>query len=397
MPETTPSQAISVTLIKEVAEWEKLQPEWEALFQISPYASFPLRFIWLRNWWRIYGPIFGISEHSLRIITIRRGKELIGILPLYQGKYPGSIGGLRRLGFLSTIGTDREEIYPDYLNLLCQPGEESNCLRAIWNTIQKLRWDTFQLVDISQHSPLLNAKEYSWSKRNIQVISSGVCPIANLEKGFENYLQRLSSNTRQQCRRHLRQANQAGIEFQLADPSNSDLFLDDLIRLHQERWTAVGKPGCFTSEKYTAFHRLMVRELIPLQQAVLARLSVEGKPLAVLYGFITHSKFDFYQSGVQRIDSGSLKSVGIIAHLLLMSRLIELGITQYDFLRGSSEYKEKLATEHCSLYSLNLWRPTGRTMIYQTSRFLYRAIRKGYRIIRQRGKPKSRPADIEIK
>lgn len=37
-----------------------------------------------------------------------------------------------------------------------------------------------------------------------------------------------------------------------------------------------------------------------------------------IYGFVTRSKFDFYQSGMKTIQSGPLRSPGPVAHLLLM-------------------------------------------------------------------------------
>lgn len=122
-------------------------------------------------------------------------------------------------------------------------------------------------------------------------------------------------------------------------------MFDTLMALHQERWTAEGEPGVFAAQRFVEFHRTLVREWIPTGRALLAQLSVGGEPVAVLYGFVSGRKFDFYQSGVRRSGGGpALRSPGNLAHLLLMRALSERGLQEYDFLRGSSAYKERLAT-----------------------------------------------------
>jgi CelD/BcsL family acetyltransferase involved in cellulose biosynthesis len=152
------------------------------------------------------------------------------------------------------------------------------------------------------------------------------------------------------------------------------------VRLHQERWTAEGSPGVFAADRFTVFHREIVAEWLPRGRAVLARLSVGDEPVAVLYGFVTGSRFDFYQSGVRRDGPGRLRSPGHLAHLLLMQLLAERGVTAYDFLRSSSSsYKRRLATRESRLIGLRLWRPTLRATTRRSVRFAARVARRGLR------------------
>src|SRR5262249_29527634 len=159
----------------------------------------------------------------------------------------------------------------------------------------------------------------------------------------------------------------AGAVFELAGWQDFEGFFDDLVRLHQARWTAEGKPGCFAAPRFTEFHRCLIRAWLPQGRAVLARLSQGRQVYAVLYGFVTRTKFDFYQSGVKRTETGPFESPGTTANLLLMSRLVERGVTQYDFLRGSSTYKQKLATEDRQLVSPRCQRSTLRDAVFQAS------------------------------
>jgi hypothetical protein len=55
----------AVHVVRDVGELEGLKAEWKALFEISPTASPPLRWEWIREWWRIFGPVYPEPGHGL--------------------------------------------------------------------------------------------------------------------------------------------------------------------------------------------------------------------------------------------------------------------------------------------------------------------------------------------
>jgi CelD/BcsL family acetyltransferase involved in cellulose biosynthesis len=373
---TPATDAVSVRIVDDVAAWDDLASAWTSLFEVSANAATPLQFDWLRTWWRIYMPAGDRAAHrcALRLFTFWRGAALVGVLPLYESRVAGRFFGPRRLRFVSTGEAEHEETCPDYMNLLAAPGEECACLEAFEAALGRGAWDCLELLDLPESSPLLALSIATETVSRRSVMPRGACPIADLDGGFEAYLKRLSANTRQQARRLLREAERCGAVLELATPATATSFFDDLVRLHQERWTALGKPGCFAAGRFTAFHRSLVDLWIGDGRAVLARLVLDGQAIAALYGFVTRSKFDFYQSGVKTQESGPLRSPGVLGHLLLMRVLCDRGVTRVDFLRGGSEYKERLATHrHLELFSLELWRSTSRATAYQAARSMAKA------------------------
>jgi CelD/BcsL family acetyltransferase involved in cellulose biosynthesis len=380
MSEVLRSPVAAVRVIRDEQAWDAIRPQWEALFERSPYAATPLRFAWLRNWWKCYGATYGAAQHALQIITVWRSHELIGVLPLYESILHLSFFNLRRIGFISTGEALNEETCPDYMNLLCLPGEEATCLRSMQETLQHMEWDFMELVNLRERSPLLDVQ--SWSDGPCQVSNGQGCPLADLRGGFDAYLGRLNSKHRKNARRSLRSATEAGAVLELADARNASDFFDDLVQVHQKRWNDLGMPGCFAADRFTAFHRAMVRDEIPGGGAVLARLRVRQRTVAAVYGFITASKFDVYQSGVEVAEDGPVHSPGVAAHLLLMAKLCERGVTAYDFLRGTSQYKNGLSTGMSGLYTLHAWRPTVRALAHRSCRLL------GFRA---RSEPGARP------
>lgn len=358
------SEGLTTRVIREAVEWDAIQPHWDALHAACPGAPAALDWAWLRGWWAVYGREYGSG--GLRVVTVWQGAGLVAALPLYVNR--GSRGrlGIRSLRFISTGETEDEETCPEYLDLLAVPETGAACAGLAWQEVGRLAWDELEWLDLPAGSPLLLAGAMPPEAR---LFSRGSCPIADLTGGFAAYLDRLSGNSRQQARRLLREGERAAAVFELADADGLDAAFDDLVRLHQERWTADGKTGVFASARFVAFHRRLIQEWLPCGRAILARLSLGGEPVGVLYGFVTGQKFDFYQSGVRLAAAGSLRSPGNLAHLLLMSALAERGVTAYDFLRGAESYKERLATREHQLAGVRVWRPTLRGAAWRSIRF----------------------------
>jgi CelD/BcsL family acetyltransferase involved in cellulose biosynthesis len=174
-------------------------------------------------------------------------------------------------------------------------------------------------------------------------------------------------------RYQIRAAARDGLALEIAvSPEETDRFFDDLIRLHQEHWTARGKPGSFASERFTTFHRRLCHMHVPTGFAVLARLHSASETLAVLYGFVIGNKFNLYQSGRVQDRRGQVASPGTAANLLLMLRLLEQGVPKYDFLAGDAFYKERLSTECQPFRDIQVWNPTWRMQ----ARTIYGGLRR---------------------
>lgn len=369
----------AVRILDDVFAWDAIRADWDRLHAVSPTASTPLDFVWLRSWWDIFGPVYG--NGGLRIITLWRGATLVGALPLYVQK----LGLVRCLRFVSTGEDEAEETCPDYLNLLHMPGEAAACAEHVWHTVAAMRWDLLECPDLPADSPLLHADHALSRRLSLRVISRGKCPIANLSSGLEAYLKQLSANTRSRARREMRKARAAGVTFEIiGDRARQSQCFEDLVRLHQARWEAEGRPGCFAAARFTSFHRRLLDEWADSGRLLLAQLAYKGQVYVVLYGFVTAGKFDLYQLGVGALDESGVSSPGMATNLLLMDQLAAQGIERYDFLRGASRYKTSLATEQRDLVTLQGRRFRLRVLLYDAGRFMARALRKVSRMMRHR-------------
>ena len=371
---------VGTRVVRDTVGWDALRPDWDALHADSPAASPPLKWEWLRRWWQVYGDHYGAPGGGLRLLTVWRASRLIGVLPLYLG-LRGRLLPARRLGFLSSGEAEFEETCPDYMDLLHAPGEADVCLReaAAWLDAPGERWDELVLNDVSADSALLTLPTHLRERTGEATVGPrGICPVADLSGGFEAYLKRLSPKVRQHARQYLRGAERAGLTFEVAaGAEEADAYFDQLVALHQARWTAAGRPGCFAARRFTEFHRGLARAWVPTGEALLARLSAGERPVALLYGFAVRGKFDFYQSGIDLAAVEGVRSPGAAVQLLLMRHLAERGFTTFDFLRGNAQYKTTLSTGERPLASVRVERPNVRRALRRISGLARRVVRAG--------------------
>ena len=376
----------TVRVVKNPADWLNLEPAWRALWKASPTASPTLRWEWLSTWWRVYGPKYGAGENALRILIVQRGTDIIGALPLYVG-HPAPIPfAPRPLRFISTGESGEEETCAAYLDLLHKPGEEKACIAAIERTLtsrQHADWERLELAYMPGTSPMADllsdpAHEREWAPER-----QAPCCIANLSGGMEEYFGRLSSNSRAQARRLLRAVDAANMTFEVATEANINEFYDQLIDLHQARWALAGQPGCFASPLFSEFHRSLAQQLVPTQDAVVARLAHEGRPLAVIQGYRAGNKFDYYLAGTALDSENSpIKSPGIAAHLRLKSYLFDQGVTRYDYLLGYARNKAQYTTDEYPISRLVVERKGLKRLAHHLTHFGMRGARAIKRLAR---------------
>jgi CelD/BcsL family acetyltransferase involved in cellulose biosynthesis len=369
--------ACTVAVIRDVSGLDALRAEWDELFLVSPTAAPPLRWEWVRTWWQVYGNEYGDRGRGLRVIAIRKGRQLIGILPLYVRRHGVAFTAARQLGFVSTGAAEFEETCSDYLDLLHAPGEATEGVRVLQDVLANspaFRWDELELTDLSTRSPLLGLAE-SCGRPLVRVAGDGTGYRSDLTGGFGAYLDRLSAGARAEGRRLLRAARRMGLTFEVAATANqADAFFDQMVALHHRRWQAAGLAGSF-APRHAAFHRALARQLVPGGDAVLARLSDGDRPLAVTYGHRVREAYHSYQRGVN-LETRPVHSPGTAALLLLMEYLADCGVTCFDHLTGTNPFKERYATDQYTLVRLRATRPTVRSMATAFTDLAGRGVRK---------------------
>ena len=349
-------------VITDVTRWHAIEDAWRTLYAASPSASPPLSWEWTTLWWDVYGERYGAGDDPLRIACVWRGDTLVAAMPLYIGTTGCRIRGTC-VRFLSTGEQEFEETCADYLDLLYLPGEADAALDLLLTGLNQ-RPNCVYLHAVSADSPLVSRMaalgQAGWWPRSS---SLGPCYALDLSEGYEAWLATLGKTSRRSSRRSLEQSVEVGAVYERARSVEQALAIyDDLAELHQKRWEARGKPGCFAAPRFTEFHRRLIEALGP-ERAILSVLRCDGQPVAANYGFLVGTKLDCYQAGTLAGPDVAVKSAGIAGYMHLIRDLAEEGVTCLDFLLGSAPHKERLCRPAGELMKLSASYPGFRSAL----------------------------------
>ena len=115
------------------------------------------------------------------------------------------------------------------------------------------------------------------------------------------------------------------------------LYYQDLVELHQRRWTGKQHAGCFADPQFTQFLGQVAARYFESNQLSLYRLEIDGR-LAAASCCLTSDRYcGVYQCGMD--PEQAEHEPGWLLNLMLLRDLIARGFTTCDYLRGDESYK----------------------------------------------------------
>ena len=126
-------------------------------------------------------------------------------------------------------------------------------------------------------------------------------------------------------------------------PAEVDAAFESLVTLHQRRWSPRPGGGVFAHERARQFHRDLVRVLSERGRVSLDLLSLDGRPIAGVYGFVYHGVYYFYLPGFDP-DVVPKASPGLLLLYHRIQQAICDGERMVDLLQGTQPYKLECST-----------------------------------------------------
>ena len=207
-----------VVVLEQLQDFVTLEEEWEDLYRNAALATPFQSWAWLYSWWEFYG-----KGHELRVVTIRDGGLLVGLMPLMLERR----GGFGRLLFVGTGLTDHQDI-------LVREGWEGEVLEAGARILGQI--DGWQVADLQQLRPEAAAWSIfeGWDGPRTRVWQDNF-PIIDV-RPWDELLMSLSKNLRSTVRRTLRRAESDGVRCELAGVDEVERASRRWIALHREAW-----------------------------------------------------------------------------------------------------------------------------------------------------------------
>jgi len=274
----------------------------------------------------------------------------------------------------------------EYNSILAEAGRERevivagiNCARAA-----NIAWD--ELVMSGVETSTLEASRVAVRKTKWRVVfrQESDCYFVDLAAARArggDYLALLSSNTRQQIRRSVRDYEKSGsLGISVASSVETGIeYLRGLQALHDAHWKSRGKDGAFPSEFTRNFHDRLVRDGVTRGEVQLLRVTAGDETVGYLYNFVRDGHVYFYQSGFKYEEDSKLRP-GLVCHYLAIVHNITVDNRIYDFLAGPQRYKQSLSSASVKMYWFALQKPR---LVFAVERSLKRAKRALKRVMRR--------------
>jgi CelD/BcsL family acetyltransferase involved in cellulose biosynthesis len=334
---------IHAARVDSVWRFTELRSAWDSLLQSSGAASPFLTWEWLHPWWRHLS-----GSSTLRMLTANAGNRLIAVAPF---RLTTSVA---RLPCLDLLGT--AEAGSDYLDVITRSGFEAEGLDAIERFVVAQNM-ALRLTHLSSSAAALGLANRLERRRWTQVTTpGGICPYIPLAgHTWDSYLATLGASHRANVRRRLRALEQKfDVRFeQVTGDHDRREALERLTQYHERRFEARGT--AFRTASLCAFHDEATRRFLDRGWLRMYVLRVNDAPAAVMYGFLYHRTFYFYQHGFD--DSYQQHSIGLVLMALSIRTAIEEGAAEFDMLWGTEPYKFLWARRVRELRNLHLFPP----------------------------------------
>ena len=310
-------------IISKVEDFNSLKKTWNELLKESSNDTIFLTWEWQFFYFEAFGG-------DLFIVLIFEEEELIGILPFIR---------IRKIFFhiIKFNGVPDS----DYLDFIIKRGFEESVLDYFFNQflIINTNISIIELYSINEKSPLYSITNKIIANNYSLFCSEKICSYIPLPKTWDILWENFTSKQRYNLKsREDKLLKNFIVEVGVVENSDElKEMMKNFINLHQHKMTSIKRSGSFARKPFQNFHKKIAHHFLKKGFLKLYYLKINKKPVALRYLFCYKNKFLDYLSG---FDLGYKKySIGLLLLKQAIKDAIELGMSEFDFLRGDASYK----------------------------------------------------------
>lgn len=299
-----------------------LVDEWRALVAGTPSTSYFQTPDWILSWWRF----------------------LAGRPPTEVALWRDVDGRLDAVVAVSEMSTTRRRKFPLSLPFVTNagsgPGDADHC-GWVYAPERRAAIGSW-LRERAGRVPLYirNVRDESSLLDGATAIATQRCPVLQIPEDLE----RLGSrNFNKKLRKYARILAREGVTFRwIAADEITPHDLESLIRVHTMRRASLGAATAFDHTQLD-LHLELARRGTRGRGPVMVLAEHEGAVVAAGYGFLWNDTFADYQSGWDPAWASSGLGTALGHQMIRMTA--ERGVVEYDFLRGTEEYKYRFGAK----------------------------------------------------
>jgi CelD/BcsL family acetyltransferase involved in cellulose biosynthesis len=308
--------------------------EWDDLVARQPLAS-----PFLRSWW-----VPAAAGATPVVLLCLDGDRLVGGAAFEEdvlGRGPATVRRLRSLG--------QGVLAPDHLDVIALPGRDDEVVERVVGWLRRPGHRVVDLEGLAAGGRLARALA-------VHEIDRTGAPWAPLPAAADDYLAGLPGSLRSTIARSRKRLVKAGGAMRDVEPDDAERALDDLARLHDQRWA---DESAFLAAwaRFRAAARVgLERGEVRIREAV----DPDGVVVATELDLVVADRVAFYQAG--RSTEREWRGVGSVVKADVIAAAVARGAAEYDLLRGDEGYKSDWATRRRELVRIRFGVGAGRAV-----------------------------------
>jgi len=314
-------------------DWTVLRPDWDALVsrQASDILSADVTstFVWADTLWNNH-----LNRSGMEVIVAERGGHLQALLPYYRTLKTVHFIPCRSIAPVTELYSGRSGF------LLAEPRAE-----LIQEMLRRLRtmagaWDVFVFTFVEGSDSARMMQEVAVQDQlRIEKIASQESPYIRLDNSWDEYFASLPRKFRWNLRNFERKMKAAGQVVHRVFEKGSDLeqFHRAVQQIEKASWKEQAGTSLTANALQEGFHARLMHSAAESGWFSGHVLEFRGEPVSYVWGLLFENIFyDFkesYKSACREFGPGH------VLKLSLMQRLFSKGISFYDYMGASDEYK----------------------------------------------------------
>jgi len=320
--------------------------------------------VWISAWLDTLSD-FDALEGKSNLLEITINNQPAGIGLISENSVKRKIIINTKALFLNSSGTkDYDSITIEHNGFLLCEEYKKEIINTIMNYLYSSveNWEELYIDGISDSKQELLLKDMAeLCHLNIKTRDTKkyfYIDLMDIPSNGEDYLASLSSNTRYQIRRSVREYEKTG-KITIINAKNQEeleAYFRRMVDIHQKYWEGKNKPGAFGSDFQLLFHKKLIKLLHAEGNLQFLKISCGDEEIGYLYNFIYNRTVYSYQSGFVYGSNAKLKP-GMVCHYYAILYNIANSNKRYDFLAGENQYKHSMSTNTATMNWIVLQRP----------------------------------------